>query len=56
MKIAAMENPRNRQEELGLFLTPTPVTDFMAWNFVSLWFLAKSKNTDAGLKGPGYAL
>lgn len=33
MKIAAFENPRNRQEELGQFLTATPVADFMASMF-----------------------
>jgi adenine-specific DNA-methyltransferase len=33
MKIAAIENPRNRQEELGQFLTATPVADFMASMF-----------------------
>ncbi len=30
MKIAAIEKPRSRQEELGQFLTATPVADFMA--------------------------
>ena len=30
MKIAAIENPRSRQEELGQFLNATPVADFMA--------------------------
>jgi len=30
MKIAAIENPRSRQEELGQFLTAMPVADFMA--------------------------
>ena len=30
MKVAAKENPRSRQEELGQFLTATPVADFMA--------------------------
>jgi hypothetical protein len=33
MKIAAIENPRSRQEELGQFLTATPVADFMASMF-----------------------
>jgi hypothetical protein len=33
MKIAALENPRSRQEELGQFLTSTPVADFMASMF-----------------------
>ena len=33
MKTAALENPRSRQEELGQFLTATPVPDFMASMF-----------------------
>ena len=33
MKIAALGNPRSRQEELGQFLTATPVADFMASMF-----------------------
>ncbi len=33
MKSAAIENPRERQEELGQFLTATPVADFMASMF-----------------------
>lgn len=33
MKLAAMENPRSRQEELGQFLTATPVADFIASMF-----------------------
>ena len=33
MKLAAIENPRSRQEELGQFLTATPVADFMASMF-----------------------
>ena len=33
MRIAAKENPRSRQEELGQFLTATPVADFMASMF-----------------------
>lgn len=36
MKIAAIENPRSRQEELGQFLTATPVADFMASMFEPL--------------------
>ena len=35
MKLAAIENPRSRQEELGQFLTATPVADFMASMFGS---------------------
>ncbi len=33
MKLAAMENPRSRQKELGQSLTATPVGDFMASMF-----------------------
>ena len=33
MKLAAIENPRRRQEEIGQFLTATPVADFMASMF-----------------------
>jgi len=33
MKAVAPENPRNRQEELGQFLTAEPVADFMATTF-----------------------
>lgn len=33
MRLAAIENPRSRQEELGQFLTATPVADFMASMF-----------------------
>jgi adenine-specific DNA-methyltransferase len=33
MKVAALENSRSRQEELGQFLTATPVADFMASMF-----------------------
>ena len=33
MKLAAIEIPRSRQEELGQFLTSTPVADFMASMF-----------------------
>lgn len=33
MKLAAIEDFRNRQEELGQFLTPKPVADFMASMF-----------------------
>lgn len=33
MKIAALENPRSRQQKLGQFLTATPVADFMAAMF-----------------------
>jgi hypothetical protein len=36
MKLAAIENPRSRQEELAQFLTATPVADFMASMFGSL--------------------
>lgn len=33
MKLPAIENPRSRQEELGQFLTATPVAEFMAAMF-----------------------
>jgi adenine-specific DNA-methyltransferase len=33
MKAAAIENPRSRQEELGQFLTASPVAEFMASMF-----------------------
>ncbi|MCC6416279.1 MAG: Eco57I restriction-modification methylase domain-containing protein [Opitutaceae bacterium] len=33
MKLAAIETPRSRQEELGQFLTAAPVADFMASMF-----------------------
>jgi adenine-specific DNA-methyltransferase len=33
MKIAAIESPISRQEELGQFLTASPVADFMASMF-----------------------
>lgn len=33
MKLAAIDNPRGRQEELGQFLTATPVADFMTSMF-----------------------
>lgn len=33
MDLSAIENPRSRQEELGQFLTATPVADFMASMF-----------------------
>ena len=33
MKLAAMSNPRERQEELGQFLTASPVAEFMASMF-----------------------
>ena len=33
MKLAAIENPRSRQEELEQFLTASPVADFMAAAF-----------------------
>jgi adenine-specific DNA-methyltransferase len=36
MKLAAIENPRGRQEELGQFLTAVPLADFMASMFGTL--------------------
>ncbi len=46
MKLVAMENPRTRQEELGQFLTATPVADFMASMFSPL--------PSAARRNPGY--
>jgi hypothetical protein len=46
MKIAAIKNPRSRQEELGQFLTATPMADFMASMFVSLSRTTRSTPRD----------
>ncbi|MCF7734051.1 MAG: hypothetical protein K9N23_20375 [Akkermansiaceae bacterium] len=46
MRSAAMENPRNRQEELGQFLTATPVADFMASMFGSLSSTTRNASKD----------
>lgn len=46
MKIAATDHPRSRQEELGQFLTATPVADFMASMFGQL--------TDVSRKTPAH--
>ena len=46
MKLAAMENPGSRQEELGQFLTATPVADFMASAFGSIPSATRSTPRD----------
>jgi len=48
MKHAAIENPRLRQEELGQFLTATPVADFMASMFGSLQKTVRLLDAGAG--------
>ena len=46
MKLAAIENPRSRQEELEQFLTATPVADFMASAFGSIPSATRSTPRD----------
>ena len=46
MKLAAIETPRSRQEELGQFLTATPVADFMASAFGSIPSATRSTPRD----------
>ena len=48
MKFAATENPRNRQGELGQFLTPTPVAEFMASMFEPLPSVVRLLDAGAG--------
>lgn len=48
MKIAAIENPRSRQEELGQFLTATPVAEFMASMFGPLPRMVRLLDAGAG--------
>jgi adenine-specific DNA-methyltransferase len=48
MKAAALEHPRSRQEELGQFLTATPVTDFMASMFGPLPSVVRLLDAGAG--------
>lgn len=48
MKTAAKENRRSRQEELGQFLTPSPVADFMASMFESLPTTVRLLDAGAG--------
>mgnify|MGYP000473183314 CR=1 FL=1 len=48
MKIAAIENPRERQEELGQFLTASPVADFMAAMFGPLPRIVRLLDAGAG--------
>ena len=37
VKLAAIENPRSRQAELGQFFTATPVAEFMGSMFGPQW-------------------
>lgn len=48
MSVVAVEHPRNRQEELGQFLTAPPVADFMASMFVSLPAIVRLLDAGAG--------
>jgi adenine-specific DNA-methyltransferase len=48
MKAVAPENPRNRQEELGQFLTAEPVADFMASLFGPLPSTVRLLDAGAG--------
>lgn len=48
MKLAAIETPRSRQEELGQFLTATPVADFMASMFGPLPKIVRLLDAGAG--------
>ena len=48
MKLAVKESPRSRQEELGQFLTATPVADFMASMFGPLPQIVRLLDAGAG--------
>lgn len=48
MNVAATEHPRSRQEELGQFLTATPVADFMASMFGPLPITVRLLDAGAG--------
>lgn len=48
MKVAAIEHPRTRQEELGQFLTAAPVADFMASMFDPLPRVVRLLDAGAG--------
>src|SRR5580700_7051415 len=48
MKAATTENPRSRQEELGQFLTASPVADFMASMFGQLPSVVRLLDAGAG--------
>ena len=50
MKLAAIEDARRRQEELGQFLTATPVADFMASMFGSLPKTVRLLDAGAGAR------
>ena len=61
MKLATIENLRTRQEELGQFLTATPVADFMASMFGPLSQTVRLLDPGAGVRrtpesGPGAKL
>jgi adenine-specific DNA-methyltransferase len=48
MKLSVVANPRSRQEELGQFLTATPVADFMASMFRELPSVVRLLDAGAG--------
>ncbi|MEI6278130.1 MAG: Eco57I restriction-modification methylase domain-containing protein [Verrucomicrobiae bacterium] len=48
MKVAAVDHPRSRQEELGQFLTSTPVAGFMASMFGPLPSVVRLLDAGAG--------
>lgn len=48
MKLAAIKHPRSRQEELGQFLTSSPVADFMASMFGALPTTVRLLDAGAG--------
>ncbi|MDX2110123.1 MAG: hypothetical protein SFY80_07780 [Verrucomicrobiota bacterium] len=48
-KLAARENPRTRQEELGQFLTPTSVAGFMASLFGALPRTVRLLDAESGI-------
>src|SRR5687767_1919958 len=48
MKVLATENPRSRQEELGQFLTASPVAAFMASMFGPLPSVVRLLDAGAG--------
>src|ERR1700685_1814931 len=56
MKAAATEDPRSRQEELGQFLTPAPVADFMASMFGPLPATVRLLDAGAGTGALTFAL
>lgn len=46
MRATVIADPRERQEELGQFLTPSPVADFMGWLFGSRGDAIRSSSRD----------